>query len=851
MQTKGVLVTLITLLLAITSIGQTIPTVYTDKLDYQPGEVVIIEGDGWRPGEQVKLEIDHSTITHGNTILYATADVNGHIRNDEFTIQSFHLGENFTLTATGISSGFTATTTFTDANSFTAVITPTSINSGATSSFTIRVTNISNGGGSAAIKSIEIAIPTALTGIATTGISTSANASSTFSFETGAGYTNGYNSTTSVIRCKAPTGGGLQGNVSPNPPYVDITFTATSPVVASATNYTLTSKASELNTYVFTPPNNVPIQKTGSVDQHPILTVNACVAPSVVSQPGAQTVTYGNDALFTFQTSNATYQWQESTNGGGAWNNISNGSIYSGVTTNSLNLIKPPASYNGYQYRCVASFCSPVKTTTSNAVTLTVNKATLTVTADNKTKTYGDANPAFTVSYSGFVSGESATNLTTQPTASSAATAATGIGNYSIVPAGGVAANYSFTYVNGTLTIGTRAITVTADPKTKTYGDTDPALTYKITTGTLVGSDGFSGELTRSAGEEIGDRAIQQGTLTLNANYVLSYVGANLTIGTRAVTVTADAQSKTYGDPDPELTYKITAGSLAFSDAFSGELTRDAGENIGTRAITQNTLALNANYVLSYVGANLTIGTRAVTVTADAQSKTYGNADPALTYQITNGSLAFSDAFTGALTRDAGESVGSYAINQGTLALSANYDLTYAGANLTIATRAITVTADAKSKTYGNADPALTYQITNGSLAFSDAFTGALTRDAGENIGAYAIQKGTLALSANYDLTYAGANLTIGTRAITVTADAQSKTYGNADPVLTYQITNGSLAFSDAFTGALTRDAGESVGSYAINQGTLALSANYDLTYAGANLTIGTRAITVTADAQS
>ena len=101
MHTKRLLVTLITLLLAIPSIAQLLPTVYTDKSDYQPGEVVIIEGDGWGAGEQVKLEVDHSTITHGNTVLYATADVNGHIRNDQFIIQSFHLGESFILTATG------------------------------------------------------------------------------------------------------------------------------------------------------------------------------------------------------------------------------------------------------------------------------------------------------------------------------------------------------------------------------------------------------------------------------------------------------------------------------------------------------------------------------------------------------------------------------------------------------------------------------------------------------------------------------------------------------------------------------------------------------------------------------
>ena len=88
------------------------------------------------------------------------------------------------------------------------------------------------------------------------------------------------------------------------------------------------------------------------------------------------------------------------------------------------------------------------------------------------------------------------------------------------------------------------------------------------------------------------------------------------------------------------------------------------------------------------------------------------------------------------------------------LALSANYTITYVGANLTITTRAITITADPKTKVYGTADPALTYQITSGSLAGNgDAFTGALTRDPGQNIGTYAIRQGTLALNSNYTLT--------------------------------------------------------------------------------------------------
>ncbi len=86
---------------------------------------------------------------------------------------------------------------------------------------------------------------------------------------------------------------------------------------------------------------------------------------------------------------------------------------------------------------------------------------------------------------------------------------------------------------------------------------------------------------------------------------------------------------------------------------------------------------------------------------------------------------------------------------------------TTAAATLTVNLRPITVTADAKTKVYGSPDPALTYQVTSGSLASGDSFTGALSRVAGENVGTYAIQQGTLALNSNYTLTFAGASLTI------------------------------------------------------------------------------------------
>jgi gliding motility-associated-like protein len=85
--------------------------------------------------------------------------------------------------------------------------------------------------------------------------------------------------------------------------------------------------------------------------------------------------------------------------------------------------------------------------------TLTIIKAILTIRAENKTKTQGDPNPAFTFTYSGFVTGENPTSLTTLPIATCSAKNNSAVGSYPIIPAGGVAANYTFVYQNGTLTI--------------------------------------------------------------------------------------------------------------------------------------------------------------------------------------------------------------------------------------------------------------------------------------------------------------------------------------------------------------------------------------------------------------
>jgi hypothetical protein len=151
------------------------------------------------------------------------------------------------------------------------------------------------------------------------------------------------------------------------------------------------------------------------------------------------------------------------------------------------------------------------------------------------------------------------------------------------------------------------------------------------------------------------------------------------------VTITPmSGQAKKYDDPDPILNFSNDAG-LEMS-AFDGALARDPGENVGTYTILLGDLDAGPNYTLTLAEPAITfeITPGAITVTADATSKEYGEDDPALTYQVTSGSLLGSDQLSGALTRVAGDDVGTYAIQQGTLTAGSNYALTFVGANLTI-----------------------------------------------------------------------------------------------------------------------------------------------------------------------
>ncbi|MEV1151223.1 two-partner secretion system adhesin CdrA [Pseudomonas aeruginosa] len=538
-----------------------------------------------------------------------------------------------------------------------------------------------------------------------------------------------------------------------------------------------------------------------------------------------------------------------------------------------LDLFMREGAFNSFAERAQVEMFK----TTTTAGDILSRQQTATLTANDATRVYGDVNPTLTATMSGINAIDAYVNSQFndlyQATASTTATQASNVGQYAITGNANGSEYFSQRYQlvrqDGRLTVTPAQLIVSADAKTKVYGDADPTLTYQVSG--LKNSDTaagvLSGNLGRVAGENVGNYGILQGGLGLNtANYTLSYVGNDLRITPAQLNVIADAKTKVYGDLDPALTYQVSGlkrGDTAGAVLNGGSLSRVAGENVGVYGINQGGLGLvSSNYTLNYQGNNLTITKALLNVIADAKTKVYGDADPALTYQVSglkNGDTAGAVLNGGSLSRVAGENVGVYGINQGDLALnSGNYDLSYQGNNLTITKALLNVIADAKTKVYGDADPSLTYQVSglkNGDTAGAVLNGGGLVRVSGENVGNYAIQQGGLGLvSGNYDLAYQGNNLTITKALLNVIADAKTKVYGDADPSLTYQVSglkNGDSAGS-ILTGGLNRAAGENVGVYGINQGDLALnSGNYDLSYQGNNLTITKALLNVIADAKT
>ncbi len=213
-----------------------------------------------------------------------------------------------------------------------------------------------------------------------------------------------------------------------------------------------------------------------------------------------------------------------------------------------------------------------------NPYTFRITRARATITPDDKTKTYGEEDPDFSVTVTGVIKGDDPSgfifDLTRQP--------GEDVGKYIIRPEGDlVQGNYDITYKTGTLTILVAPLTVTVEPAEKTYGDEDPE--WEVMLDGLQGSDEdgeISSELDaatgvrtyryavsegetartlvtfttlRAQGENIGDYVVTPSGLATQGNYEITFEHGTLTIIRAELNVTPKSQVKAVAADDPLL----------------------------------------------------------------------------------------------------------------------------------------------------------------------------------------------------------------------------------------------------------------------------------------------------------
>ena len=322
--------------------------------------------------------------------------------------------------------------------------------------------------------------------------------------------------------------------------------------------------------------------------------------------------------------------------------------------------------------------------------------------------------------------------------------------------------------LNQTITFG--ALT------SKTYGVSPFNLTGTASSGLPLSYASSNTSVATVSGSVVTIVGVGSTTITASQTGNSSYNAA--TSVTQALTVNKASQTisfttlpaKTYGDSAFALTASSTSGlSVAYSSSnpsvatVSGNTVTIVGAGTSTITATQSG---NGNYnAASGVSQNLPVSQAAlssslITITAPT-SLIYSGAGKSYT-AIAGGVTAFGYTYVGvsptvyASTTTAPKNVGTYSVTASSIDANYNGSKTV---NFTITPQPVTVTAAAKIKAYASSDPTLTY-VSSGLLG-SDAFTGSLTRAAGEAVGSYNILIGTLSAGSNYSVSYVGASLVI------------------------------------------------------------------------------------------
>ena len=291
-------------------------------------------------------------------------------------------------------------------------------------------------------------------------------------------------------------------------------------------------------------------------------------------------------------------------------------------------------SDNGMIIARSAGQCSIIASTADNLIqakcVVTVVKIPLTAHVANTTKVYGDANPEFNITYSGFRDGDSEVGFSVPVSISTIVDNSSKVGKYDIVASGAVSDKYEISYIPGTLTITKAPLSISAGNYTKKQGDAMPVFKASYAgfkngenESVLTKQPVFSCEANEAS-------APAEYAVTISGadaeNYEISYEQGHLTVvEADAVVVRAKSYNRQYGDENPVFEFETEGAALDGTPEIVCSAVADSPVGSYTIEVKQGSIK---NYNVHFESGSLVITKAPLSISAGNYTKKQGDAMP-------------------------------------------------------------------------------------------------------------------------------------------------------------------------------------------------------------------------------
>ena len=448
-------------------------------------------------------------------------------------------------------------------------------------------------------------------------------------------------------------------------------------------------------------------------------------------------------------------------------------------------------SDNGMIIARSAGKCSIIASTADNLIqakcVVTVVKIPLTAHVANTSKVYGDANPEFNITYSGFRDGDSEVGFSVPASISTIVDNSSKVGKYDIVASGAVSDKYEISYIPGTLTITKAPLSISAGNYTKKQGDAMPGFKASYTgfkngenESVLTKQPVFSCEANEAS-------APAEYAVTISGadaeNYEISYEQGHLTVvEADAIVVRAKSYSRQYGDENPVFEFDTEGAALDGTPEIVCSAVANSPVGFYTIEVKQGSIK---NYNVHFESGTLTITKAPLSISAGNYTKKQGDAMPVFKASYVgfkngeNESVLTKQPVFSCEANEA-SAPAEYAVTISG-AEAENYEISYEQGHLTVVEAdAVVVRAKSYNRQYGDENPVFEFETEGAALDGTPEIV--CSAVANSPVGSYTIEVKQGSIK-NYNVHFESGSLVITKAPLSISAGNYTKKQGDAMPV--------------------------------------------------------------------